>query len=104
MTAKLVRDNIPDIIRSEGREPIVSMVSGEGLTKALHDKFLEEWAEYLSAPTQNLKVEELADVLEVVFSLATGLGYSEQEVLKICQEKRAARGGFAQGYFYMGCK
>ena len=60
-TKKLVRDNIPDIIRKSGREPIVKKLSGQTLMSALYEKLVEEHAEFL----EDHAVEELG-VGEVV--------------------------------------
>ena len=100
---KLVRDKIPAIIRAEGREPVIRVITGEKLTEALNAKFLEEYDEFLAASQPNDRFAELADLLEVVISMAAHLGMSEADLLALCYKKRAARGGFAEGFFFEGC-
>ena len=102
LKAKLVRDKIPEIIRKDGREPVVTILGGEKLTQALNAKFLEEYDEYLSASNDAERLVELADVLEVVISTAKHLGMSEEELLKLCHKKREDRGAFLKGYLYEG--
>ncbi len=102
--AKLVRDKIPEIIRAEGREPIVSTLSGAHLTDALNRKLAEECAEYLSAPDSASRLEELADIVEVIFGITAQLGYSKEDLFDKCDTKRETRGGFSQGIFYEGYK
>lgn len=101
-THKLVRDKIPDIIRADGRKPIVSVVSGRSLADALNNKLVEEHQEFLAAADDRKKLEELADLLEVIFGLANQIGASKEELFKACDEKRSVRGGFMQGLFLEG--
>ena len=54
---------------------------------------MEEVNEYL----QDKNLEELADVMEVLFGLAHNLGYSEEDLLNKRNEKLNARGGFKEG-------
>jgi predicted house-cleaning noncanonical NTP pyrophosphatase (MazG superfamily) len=95
---KLVRDNIPDIIREDGRNPIVRQVRGRRLVEALREKLVEEHEEYI----QSSGVEELADLIEVAVSLAKLKGVSEEQLLKLVSEKRQEKGSFQEGYFYEG--
>ena len=55
---------------------------------------------YFHVPYEFLEdknLEELADVMEVLFGLADTLGYSEEELLKVREKKREERGGFKEG-------
>jgi predicted house-cleaning noncanonical NTP pyrophosphatase (MazG superfamily) len=93
---KLVRDRIPDIIRAQGRTPVVEHLAAEERRGALLAKLVEEAAE--AAEDQDL-AEELADVLEVVRALAAALGLSLEELTELADRKKAARGGFEDGVF-----
>jgi len=62
---KLVRDRIPDIIRAEGGKPEVRELTHSEYVIALRAKLREEVVEYLTEPS----LEELADILEVVYAL-----------------------------------
>jgi len=46
---------------------------------------------------EDKNLEELADVMEVLFGLADSLGYSEEDLLKVREKKRGERGGFKDG-------
>ena len=95
-TGKLVRDRIPEIIEATGVKPQVRPLEGDELFDALIEKLGEEAAE-LRAAKDSERVEELADVLEVIDALAAHLGISLQEARQTAEIKRAQRGGFEQG-------
>ena len=64
---KLVRDNIPQIIRKSGRNPIVRQVEADEKIKYLAMKLQEEAAELAEALVNNSNImEEMADLTEVV--------------------------------------
>lgn len=56
-------------------------------------KLQEEVNEFL----EDKNLEELADVMEVLFGLAEALGYSEEALLKVRDKKLEERGGFKDG-------
>lgn len=80
---KLVRDNIPEIIRNSGKECDVRTLSDEEYLKMVDAKLDEELAEYHEE--QNL--EELADLLEILYAAANARGYSVEE-LETCRLKK----------------
>lgn len=90
---KLVRDNIPEIIKEAGKIPITEVISGKLKEEYLEKKLEEEVNEYL----EDKNLEELADVMEVLFGLANHLGYPEEDLLNKRLEKKLARGGFKDG-------
>lgn len=53
-------------------------------------KLDEELVEY----HQDQNIEELADLLEVVYTAAAARGYSAAKLEQVRKEKAAARGGF----------
>lgn len=90
---KLVRDKIPEIIKADGKNCDTIVVSGEEKKELLRAKLMEEVNEYL----EDDNLEELADVMEVLFGLAHELGFSEEDLLKKREEKLKVRGGFKEG-------
>lgn len=90
---KLVRDKIPEIIKADGRECDTAIVVGDEKYMLLEAKLQEEVNEFL----EDKNLEELADVMEVLFGLAEALGYSEEDILKARDKKREERGGFKEG-------
>ena len=92
---KLVRDNIPEIIRSQGQTPHIRTLSDGEFRMALEQKLDEETDEFHKV--KNL--EELADILEVVYALAETLGYTKEELLFLYDQKHENRGGFQNRIF-----
>ena len=93
MYNKLVRDNIPEIIKSNGETPITRILDDEEYKKELERKLLEEYNEVLESSGDN-RMEELADMLEVMISIAELENKTLEDIINICEEKRKKRGGF----------
>lgn len=93
MYNKLVRDNIPEIIKSNGENPITRLLDDEEYKKELERKLLEEYNEVLESSGDN-RMEELADMLEVMISIAELENKTLEDIINICEEKRKKRGGF----------
>lgn len=89
----MVRDKIPDIIREVGGEPHTAILCDEEYTAALRSKLLEEVGELLEAP-EDKRVEEVADVIEVLQALVEDYGLDWDEVEAEGTRKRYERGGF----------
>jgi len=89
---KLVRDKIPQIIRSKGQEPVICTADTEEYCVRLRDKLQEEVEEYLASDNDR---EELADILEVLYALAEQAGTDHQQLEKLRAAKAETRGGFA---------
>ena len=97
---KLVRDNIPDIIASNGEESVTRILTDEEYEAALYKKLLEETNEVISSKSSGETLEELADVLEILMSIASKLnGKTLDDVLKIAAQKKLKRGGFEKRIF-----
>jgi len=90
---KLVRDKIPAVIEASGKKFDIRKADKEEHYKLLETKLKEEVNEFL----EDKNLEELADVMEVLFGLAENMGYSEEDLMKKRAEKRAERGGFKEG-------
>lgn len=95
---KLVRDKVPQIIRDDGKKPMIEILSEEDYLKELDKKLNEEVAEYQT----DKSIEEMADVLEVLFAICEARGYSVDELMQVREEKREKRGGFKDRIYWMG--
>ena len=87
---KLVRDRIPEKIKQEGRNPHVRVLEEKEMIHCLEEKLLEEVNEYINDKT----VEELADILEVIYALCEIKGVSKEELERTRAIKEIARGAF----------
>lgn len=92
---KLVRDNIPEVIENQGEKANIRILDAAEYTHCPEQKLEEEVREYHAG--QNL--EELADILEVVFALSGNLGYSVEELMEVYRKKHEKRGGFRNKIF-----
>ena len=63
---KLVRDKIPEIITRSGVRPVTQVLDANVYQQELRRKLQEEVAEFIESEN----VGELADILEVVYTLA----------------------------------
>ena len=97
---KLVRDRIPEIIEASGKSCVTEMLSDEDYLKMLDAKLDEELAEY----HKDQNIEELADLLEVIYAAACARGYSLEQLEQIRTEKADKRGGFQEKILLMGVK
>ncbi len=91
---KLVRDNIPEIIISNGEVPITRILSNEEFKQELEKKLYEEYQEVLNTTNTEDRIEELADMLEIIISLAKLEGKSLDDIVEVAKTKRLKRGGF----------
>ncbi len=88
---KLVRDRIPEIIEASGKSCVTEILSDEAYLRLLDAKLDEELAEYHS--DQN--IEELADLLEVIYAAAMARGYTLEQLESVRAAKAEKRGAFA---------
>ena len=92
---KLVRDKIPEIIAQQGESANIRVLSDKEYTAALEQKLDEETREF----HKGKNLEELADILEVVYALADDLGYTKEDLLQVYNQKHEKRGGFYNRIF-----
>lgn len=92
---KLVRDRIPEIIEATGKTCVTKILSDEEYLRMLDAKLDEELAEY----HQDQNVEELADLLEVIYAAAAARGYTLEQLEEVRANKAEKRGGFQKKIF-----
>lgn len=98
---KLVRDKIPEIIEKSGKRPIYALIDDDvKYMRLLSQKLDEEVAEF----HESRNIEELADILEVVYGLCEGMGYSVEDLQTVRQNKFNERGGFSKGIYLVEVK
>ena len=89
---KLVRDHIPAIIEASGKTCVTEVLSDEDYLRMVDAKLDEELAEY----HKDQNIEELADLMEVIYAAAIARGYTLEELEQVRAEKATKRGGFAK--------
>ncbi|MAE49756.1 phosphoribosyl-ATP pyrophosphohydrolase [Candidatus Pacearchaeota archaeon] len=109
MTSKLVRDNIPDIIKADNKTPATHIADQKEYHEALNSnhesvgvandqrslsiqKLQEETQEFIKEPNQ----EELADIYQVLDAIITEKGWDKQEIINTQQQKAKQRGSFSK--------
>lgn len=100
MYQKLVRDNIPEIIRQDGAEPKTRTLEQAEYLDKLLEKLEEEIIE-LQAARENKQdmAKEIGDVYEVLEAIIQAFGLSKEEIIKLQEERRQKRGGFDKKIF-----
>ena len=92
---KLVRDRIPEIIEASGKTCKTVVLDDAEYLRMLDAKLDEELAEY----HKDQNIEELADLLEVIYAAAVARGCSADELERIRKQKAEKRGGFKKKLF-----
>ena len=87
---KIVRDKIPEIISDEGKQCIIEILNEDEYLMLLDTKLDEELGEYHLEHS----IEELADLVEVIYATVKARGCSIEEFEKIRMQKAETRGAF----------
>lgn len=87
---KLVRDRIPEIIEESGKKSVVETLDNETYKKYLDKKLGEELQEYLESNS----VDELADLVEVIFAILKYKDININDFEDIRIRKAIERGAF----------
>ena len=95
---KLVRDNIDDIINTNGKneQAFVRILNNEEYKQELLKKLHEEFNELLEALNSGIKdniIEESSDLIEVIRAINDD---NLEEILLKMEEKRNQKGGFVK--------
>lgn len=96
---KLIRDKIPDILRSNGIVVHEKKMEDPEFILKLKEKLLEEAKEVLEERNCAELCEELADVLEIIYALSKANGLTIDQIEKKRIEKRDVKGGFDNKIF-----
>ena len=91
---KLVRDNIPQIMRKQGLVVHEHVKDQNEFILSLKEKLLEEALEVKNTLSESELIEELADVFEVLHALVKSNGLTLQQIEEARIHKREIKGGF----------
>lgn len=89
----MVRDNIPEIIKQKGEEPIIKILNDDEYKKELENKLFGEYKEVINSSGED-RCEELADMIEVIRSLANLENKKIEDIINIADNKSLKRGAF----------
>lgn len=92
---KLVRNKIPQIIEADDKKVIYEILSNAQYMTMLDDKLNEEIREYQDSKN----IEKLADIMEVVYTIAMVKGISPDELEEMRKIKAEKRGDFSGKIF-----
>lgn len=92
---KAIRDKIPDIIEESGKNCNVKKLTNSEFLIQLEKKLVEELSEY----QESKNVEELADILEVIYRISELKGITSDELDSIKNDKAKKRGKFDNNLF-----
>ena len=92
---KAIRDKIPEIIRKSGSNCIVETLPNDAFLSEIENKLGEEVEEYL----QSKSIEELADIIEVIYRIVELRGITLEELNSIRLDKIEERGAFTKNLY-----
>lgn len=101
---KLVRDNIPNIIRKNGATPVVRTLGTEAFRQELREKLCEEADEVRKATGRQALIDELADVEEVFSALCEAHGVDRSELAAVRKRRARLNGAFTKKLFLVEVK
>ena len=90
-TDKLVRDRIPELIKKDGKVPVIKVVKSD---KEYYKRLLEKLHEEIKEFTETPNIEEAADVFEVYKAILEFKKIDFDEVIDKKIKKRFLKGGF----------
>ena len=92
---KAVRDKIPEIIEKSGKKCVVKKLTDDDYLPELEKKLSEELDEYYSSKT----IEELADIVEIIYRILELRAIDGEEFEQIRLVKNQTRGGFCNNFY-----
>ena len=92
---KVIRDKIPEIIADSGKKYDLKQLDDESFLAEIEKKLIEEVNEY----SESKDIEELADLLEVIYRISELRGVNSDELDEIRKDKAEKRGIFANNLF-----
>ena len=96
---KLVRDKIPYLVAKEGGSYSLKLLSPLEHQHEITKKLYEELNEYNVATTIEIAIEELVDIVELIYAAVKLHDLSIEEFEAIRSEKKKKKGGFEKGIY-----
>ncbi len=96
---KLVRDNIPEIMKKLGKKCNFKVANEEEYKKFLFDKLIEECNELVESKNNyESMINEMTDVLEVIDAIKNTFNLKEEDIQSFKLNKKNQNGGFDKKY------
>jgi predicted house-cleaning noncanonical NTP pyrophosphatase (MazG superfamily) len=99
---KLVRDKIPENIEAQGEKVEYRPIPADSKLIYLKRKIIEEAFEFFWERQEDKRLEELADLFEVIRAICNELNISLDKLEEIANNKSNQKGGFEKGFFLFG--
>jgi predicted house-cleaning noncanonical NTP pyrophosphatase (MazG superfamily) len=96
---KLVRDNIPDVIRAKGSQCEVRTLEPAEYERELLKKVEEEATAFPGLTSKEDLTKELADLVDVLHEVKKVFGITDDEVQAAQEAALAKKGGFEKRVF-----
>lgn len=93
---KLIRDHAAHVLGEKGVHVFTRTMGTAEYQVRLSNKLLEETKEIINAKTKEERIEECADLLEVLYAFSQAHGFSMEQIEAKRRSKRAEKGGFEQ--------
>lgn len=98
---KLIRDQIPEIIKENGKEPVFRTLNDDEYKDALFEKLLEESKELFEEKAGEKKdiIKEISDVYEVIDAIIELYEIEKASIEKVKNDRKEKRGAFKKRLF-----
>ena len=96
---KLVRDKVPSLVTKDGGSYSLKLLSPLEHQHEITKKMYEELNEYNEAASKDEAIEELVDIVELIYAAVKLHGLSIEEFEAIRLEKKKKKGGFEKGIY-----
>ncbi|MBA3047867.1 nucleoside triphosphate pyrophosphohydrolase [Patescibacteria group bacterium] len=97
---KLVRDNIPEIIKADNCRPNIRKLGKQEYLKELMKKLKEEAEELINAKDNEKELaKEISDVYEVIDAIIDYYNLDKDKISEFKKERKEKRGGFEKRIF-----
>lgn len=102
---KLVRDNIPEIIKKRGAKPIIRKLDEDEYVVELFKKIKEEAGELIEAKDVQAEMKkEIGDIYEVIDAIIEYYQLDKEKIFELKKERLEKRGGFQKRIFWRTLK
>lgn len=96
---KLIRNNVPDIIRKDGAKVVYRTLKRKEFIKELKKKIVEKAQELVEAKKKKEIIDKLIEIYELVSVLRREMDVREQQFKLLQIQKKKLRGGFDKRLF-----